>query len=312
MWLVVLAVGLLLATVAAETMQGIAQDLHRGVGRLPRRVFEVVLVAVQVTYLLVLTVTPLVLLATRRFALVGRGALALVLGSAAFWLVERVPAVPAPPEQLEQAIDLTTVSWPPTAAPRRLHGARGGDHLDPAPPVAAGGVGAARRPGGPAGRHVRVRAARRGAGRGRRGRRRVGDPAHAGQDGRRADPGRGPTDARRGRAGARGRRGRRRGTWTFRGRTQAGPVVVRVIGEHDWSAARLDQAYRRLRWKDVGDDDLDPAHAVTTEAMTSFLAASRAVRVPAVRAVARAPRGEALLAVDVAPGRLLSSWDPTS
>ena len=100
------------------------------------------------------------------------------------------------------------------------------------------------------------------------------------------------------------------GTWTFRGRTPDGPVVIRVIGEHDWSAARLDQAYRRLRWKDVGDDDLDPAHAVTTEAMTSLLAASRAVRVPAVRAVARAPRGEALLAVDVAPGRLLSELGP--
>jgi len=115
-WLVVLVVGLLLATVAAETMQGIAQDLHRGIGRLPRTVFEVFLVLVQVAYILLLTLTPLVLLATRRFALLGRGALALVLGPAVFRVVELLAHTPSSSPQLESTLELTRVSWPPTGS----------------------------------------------------------------------------------------------------------------------------------------------------------------------------------------------------
>ena len=309
-WLVVLVVGLLLATIAAETMQGIAQDLHRGVGRLPRRVFEVVLVAVQVTYLLLLTVTPLVLLATRRFSLVVRGALALVLGSVAFWLVERALAVPAPPAQLEQAVDLSTVSWPPTAAlaactalvvatTSTLHRpwrravwvllgvlvvlrvvTSSSAPLDVVLAVGVGGV---------VGSAILLALGRT-----------VGELTPAGVRRTLADAGLELEDDLV----------PDEGSWTFRGRASTGPVAVRVIGEHDWSSARLDQAYRRLRWRDVGDDDVDPTHAVTTEAMTTLLAASRGARVPAVRAVTSAPRGESLLAVDVAPGRLLSTLGP--
>ncbi|MEZ0449329.1 lysylphosphatidylglycerol synthase domain-containing protein [Cellulomonas sp. ICMP 17802] len=311
-WLVVLVAGVLLATVAAETMQGFAQDLHRGIGRVPRAVFDVFLVLVQVTYILLLTVTPLVLAATRRFALLGRGALALALGPLLFRVVELIPQVPTTSLQLGDALELTRVSWPPTGvlagctalavvtspalrrpwrravwvllwalvALRVITSASA-----PLDVVVAIGVG------GVVGSAVMLAFGRTVGELTPAGARRT--LAEAGLD-LEADPE--PVD----------------GGWTFRGRAGTGPVAVRVVGEHDWSAARLDQAYRRLRWRNVGDDEVEPepARAVTTEAMTALLAATHGVRVPAVRAVARAPRGESLLAVDEVPGRPLSTVGP--
>ncbi len=305
-WVVVVVAGLLLATVGARTMLGIADDLHRGVGRLPRRVFDIVLVAVQVTYLLLLTATPLVLLATRRPAVVLRGALALVLGTVAFWLTRLVPTLPAPPVDVEDVAALPAVTWPPTAA------------LAACTALAVTMAAGLRRPwrravwlmlallvllrlvtsssapldvvlavgvGGVAGSAVLLSLGRT-----------VGQLTPAGARRTLGTAGIGLVEDPV----------QDDGPWTFRGRSTDGPVSIRVIGEHDWSTARLDQAYRRLRWRDVGDDAVDPARTVATEAMTSLLAASRGAHVPTVRAVARAPRGESLLAVDVVPGRRLS------
>jgi uncharacterized protein (TIRG00374 family) len=312
-WLVVLVVGLLLATIAAQTMHGIADDLHRGIGRIPRTVFEVFLVLVQVTYILLLTVTPIALVVTRRFALLGRGALALVLGPLLFRVVELIPQVPTTTLEIENALELTKVSWPPTgvlagctalavvtSSTLRRPWRRAvwvllwvlvvlrvvTSSSAPLDVVLAIGVG------GVVGSALMLAFGRT-----------LGELTPAGVRRTLADAGLDleddpePVDE---------------GVWTFLGRTQDGPVAVRVIGEHDWSTARLDQAWRRLRWRDVGDDDVDPepSRAVTTEAMTALLAATRDVRVPAVRAVARAPRGESVLAVDSVPGRPLSSLAP--
>ncbi|HEY0188993.1 MAG TPA: lysylphosphatidylglycerol synthase transmembrane domain-containing protein [Cellulomonas sp.] len=92
----------------------------------------------------------------------------------------------------------------------------------------------------------------------------------------------------------------------------AGTVDVMVLDEHDWQVDRLTRAYRRARWRGVGDDSpfASPGRAVANEAMVGLLAASRGVRVPAVRAVARGPRGEALLATDTVAGRTLAELAP--
>lgn len=312
-WLVVLVVGLLFATIAAETMHGIAEDLHHGIGRLPRTVFEVFLVLVQVTYILLLTLTPLVLVATRRFALLGRGALALALGPIFFRVIELIPQVPTSRLHIEDALDITSVSWPPTGvlagctalavvtSPTLRRPWRRAvwvllwvlvllrlvtSSSAPLDVVLAIGVG------GVVGSGLMLAFGRT-----------LGELTPAGARRTLAEAGLELEDDPEPVDG---------GPWTFRGRTADGVVAVRVVGEHDWSAARLDQAYRRLRWRDVSDDDIDPqpAHAVTTEAMTALLAASRDVRVPAVRAVARAPRGESVLAIDEVPGRVLATLDP--
>ncbi|WP_426595886.1 lysylphosphatidylglycerol synthase domain-containing protein [Cellulomonas sp. McL0617] len=314
-WLIVFVAGLLFATVAGATMSGIADDVQQGIGRVPRSVLGVVLVLVQVTYILALLVTPLVLLVMRRFAMLARGALALSLAPFAFWLVQLLPQIPSASLGVDDAVDLTKVSWPPTSV---LAGctalavtATGGLRrpwrravwfllgllialrvvtsasapVDVVIAVGIGGVvgsGIMLALGRTAGRltphGVRVTLAGSGLPL-------AGDP----------EP----------RAGTR---------WTFRGTADEGPVDIRVLEEHRWSSARLDEAYRRLRWRDVGETsvDPDPLRLVTTEAMTLLLAASRAVRVPTVRAVATAPRGESLLAVDAVDGVLLSDLDELS
>jgi glycosyltransferase 2 family protein len=311
-WSVVLAAGLVLATVGADTMQGIALDLHRGVDRLPRRAFEVALVVVQVVYLLLLTVTPLVLLVLRRFALVGRGALALVLGALGSGLVRQALAVPTASGETLPTADLTAVSWPPTASlaactalaaattPTLRRSWRRSvwgflvvlvvlrmvtSSSAPLDAVLAVGIG------GLVGTGILLALGRTVGRLTPAGARRLLDGAglHLEEDPVAGDE-----------------------AWTLRGRTQDGPVAVRVLGEHDGSAARLEGAYRRLRWRDVGEGSLavPPMQAVTTEAMTSLLASSHGVRSPAVRAVTRAPRGEAVLALDVAPGTRLSDRAP--
>ena len=311
-WLIVLGAGLLFATVAGATMRGIADDIQHGIGRLPRSVFEVVLVLVQVAYILVLLITPLVLLVMRRFWLLARGALALSLAPLAFWLVQLLPQVPSSALGVDDAVDLTKVSWPPTgvlagctalavtttASLRRpwrravwfLLGllvvlrvvTSASAPVDVVLAVGIGGVvgsgimlGLGRTAGRLTPHGVRVTLAGSGL-------RLAADPE--------------PGDETR---------------WTFRGTADEAPVDIRVLEEHRWSSARLDQAYRRLRWRDVGETtvDPDPLRLVTTEAMTLLLAASRDVQVPTVRAVATAPRGESVLAVDAVDGVLLSDLD---
>ena len=294
-WLIVFGAGLLFATVAGATMRGIADDIQHGIGRLPRSVFEVILVLVQVAYILVLLVTPLVLLVMRRFCVAGPRRARAVARS------PRVLAGPAPPADPVVGARRgrrgrpDQVSWPPTsvlagctalavtttASLRRpwrravwfLLGllialrvvTSASAPVDVVLAVGIGGVvgsgimlGLGRTAGRLTPHGVRVTLAELRPPAGRRARAARRDPLDV------------PRDL-----------GRR-------------PVDIRVLEEHGWSSARLDQAYRRLRWRDVGETtvDPDPLRLVTTEAMTLLLAASRDVRVPTVRAVATAPRGE--------------------
>lgn len=314
-WLIVFVTGLLFATIAGATMSGIADDVQNGIGHVPRSVFAVILVLVQVTYILALVVTPIVLLFMRRFSLLARGALALALAPLAFWLVQLIPSIPSSAIGVDDAVDLTKVSWPPTGvlagctalavvtttslrrpwrravwillglliALRVVTSASA--PVDVVLAVGVGGVvGSAIMLvlGRTAGRLTPygVRATLAGSG------------LHLADDPE-------PLDETR---------------WTFRAHAGDAPVDIRVLAEHDWATARLDQAYRRLRWRDVGEVsvDPDPLRLVTTEAMTLLLAASRDVRVPTVRAVATAPRGESVLAVDAVDGVLLSDLDDLS
>ena len=312
-WLVVLAAGLLFATIAGATMTGIADDVQQGIGRLPRSVLEVLLVLVQVSYILLLTVAPIALLVTRRWALLGRGALAVVLAPVAFWLIQLLPQIPSSAVDADDVVDLTRVSWPPTsvlagctalavttAASLRRPWRRAvwallgllivlrvfSSASAPVDVVLAIGIG------GVVGSAIMLVLGRTAGQLTPHGARLTlaSSGLHLAEDPEvRDDP-----------------------RWTFRGRTADGAVDVRVLAEHDWSSARLDQAYRRLRWRDVGDAtvDPDPTRLVTTEAMTLLLAASRSVRVPTVRAVATARRGETLLAVDAVDARRLADLSP--
>ena len=293
-WLIVLGAGLLFATIAGSTVGGIADDVQDGIGKLPRAVFAVVLVLVQVAYILLLLVTPLVLLVMRRFALLARGGLALALAPLAFWLVQLALGLPTSVVQVEDAVDLNTVSWPPTGV------------LAGCTALAVTTTGSLRRPwrravwfllgllivlrvvtsasapvdvalaigvGGVVGSAIMIvlgRTAGRLTPHGARvtleesGLRLADEPQEL--------------DALR---------------WQFQGESDDGPVDIRVLEEHGWGTARLDQFYRRLRWRDVGEAtvDPDPLRLVTTQSMTLLLAASRGVRVPTVRAVATAPAG---------------------
>ena len=311
-FLAVVLVGLSFATVADETMTGISQDTQAGLARVPQAMLLVFLLLVQVAYVAALLVTPLVLAFRRSFALIGRGAAALFLGVVVFRLLEQIPGVRTSGAALEPGQGRLAIAWPSTGAvaacaalaAATTHGlsrrwqravwtflgvlavlrvlTASSAPLDVVLALGAGGltgsclVLALGRPAAvltAAG--VRTALAESGL---------VVDdvsPAHL------------PS------------------AWSFRARTPDGLVDVKVLDEHDWSTARLDQTYRRLRWRDVGDDALapTPAQAATVEAMTGLLAASRGVHVPAVRAVTQAPRGESILAVDHIHGRTLASLD---
>lgn len=314
-WLAVVVVGLGFATVASGTMSGVAGDLRAGASRLPHPLLAVVLVVVQVVYLAVLTVTPLVLLVLRRWGLLGRGALALLLAPSAFGLVTLLPAVrssaPVTP-QGEDLLQLVRVDWPPTSAlasataltvatttrlPRRWRRAAwallavlvvlrvvtaSSAPLDVVLAVGVGGtvgavltlaLGRTEQELTPTGaRHVLAAA----------GIEALDRPAE----------GDGPTQ-------------------TLRARTPHGPVEVRVHGEGRWRG-RIEKAYRRLRWRDVGDElgTRTPAQAVTAEAAVLLLAGAHGVRVPRVRAVTRAPHGESVLVVDAPDLTPLDRLDP--
>ena len=69
---------------------------------MPRAVFLVFLVLVQIAYIVVLRVTPIVLIFRRRLGLVVRGALALVLGPLLFHLLELIPGVQSTGDRLAQ------------------------------------------------------------------------------------------------------------------------------------------------------------------------------------------------------------------
>ncbi len=96
--------------------------------------------------------------------------------------------------------------------------------------------------------------------------------------------------------------------WAYRGADDDGPVVIRVIDERDWQRDQMRRGYRRLRLREVGDDDPfgSPVRAVTNEAMVGLLAQSRGVRVEPVLAVVAGAHGEAVLAVRAIDGPTLT------
>ncbi|OJX97290.1 MAG: hypothetical protein BGO96_04925 [Micrococcales bacterium 73-15] len=80
-------------------------------------------------------------------------------------------------------------------------------------------------------------------------------------------------------------------------------LLLRVVDRYTWRQENLAGTYRRLRLRVFsGGRTASPVAAVTSEAMIGLLAADRGVHVPRVRVVARAPEGEALLAVDDVAG----------
>ncbi len=99
--------------------------------------------------------------------------------------------------------------------------------------------------------------------------------------------------------------------WTLRVRTDAGVLAARTVGVREQRSDTLYRQYRRIRLKDVGDDEPypSPRRAVAAEAMMSLLAAQSGVRVPTLRAVEPVGAEEFLLAVDHVPGRPLSEVD---
>ncbi len=305
-YLALLLLGIALTTVADRTMAGIDADLVEALGVIPTTVAVVVLGVVQVLYVLLLLGTPIVLVVTRRFGALGRGALAIVLAPIAFTAIEQALGLRASTEAVATAGDLAGAGWPPTGAlatyaavaavlgptiTRRWRRAIGAlllalalsriltatsAPLDVVLAVAVGGVvGSALLLA--LGRSDRVLTLE-GV---------VDVLAGAGLP---VDTV-GPVEA--------GREG-----WDYRARSADGPIEIKVVDEHDWHRSRLARAYRRARLRDVGDDTpySSPERAVGAEVMLGLFARSRGVRVPLVRAVARAPGGEVLLAVEAVAG----------
>ncbi|MCL2423761.1 MAG: flippase-like domain-containing protein, partial [Micrococcales bacterium] len=96
--------------------------------------------------------------------------------------------------------------------------------------------------------------------------------------------------------------------WAFRGTTDDGPVVIRVVDEREWERDRVRRGYRRLRLREAGDDAPfgSPVRVVSNEAMVGLLAQSRGVRTAPVLAVTAGAHGEAVLAARAAQGPTLA------
>lgn len=311
-WLALAALGLVLATAARATTIGINSALVATVELLPASAALAVLGAAQVVYGVLLVVTPIVLIWTRHVAVLLRSALGLGLAPLAFGYVETTFALSAvSPYRSAYSAFIVGTGWPPTSAlaaytgavvaaspavPRRWRRAlwsllavlalqrvvtATSAPLDVVLAIAVGGVV------GSAlllvlGRHATIL---------------TDDGVQAALE----------------RAGltvdhVEEVRGERRGQ-VFRAiGPLSGAVRVKVIDEYDWRADRLHRAYRRVRLRDVGEQPGagSPMRAVVTEAMLELLANTRGVRTPLVRAVARAPGGEVLLASDDIDGSPLS------
>lgn len=301
--------GIFLATVADRTVAGFDADVVEAAAALPAGVVVIMVATAQVLYLLLGLGTPVALVLTRRFGALGRGTLALLLGPLAFRGIAALAgadagATPAPawggnwPSSGGLAAFTAVIAvlgWSiPVRWRRALWAAlltltvfriltATSPPLDVVLAIAAGGMVGA----------LIVLA--------------LGRPARIlteeGVAATLADcgvPVAGVEPART--AG---------GSRILTARARTGPIEVKVLDDHGWRTDRLHRTYRRVRFRDVGDDTAfsSPERALAAEAALSLLAGARNVRVPQVRALTRAPGGEVLLASDAVPGTTLDRLD---
>lgn len=316
-FLVVLAVGLLAAVFAPLTASGVAADIARAVADAPRAVVSFAAVIAQVALLLVALGVPIGLLLTGRARAAGLGAaavagavllvgvLAVVLPLAIGLRLDvgddvvvvpgflRVPSVAAVAAYTAGATVVTTelsrrwsrALWVILAfvAVTQVATATG----TPLGIVLAVGLGGAAGTGVllAFGRRVepvtplQVNRALQRAGIEVRGVERLEDPAWP--------------------------------DWTLRIRTDRGVLAARTLGVREQRSDTLYRQYRRIRLKDVGDDEPypSPRRAAAAEAMMALLARRSGVRCPTLQAVAPLDTEDFLLAVDHVPGRRLSDLD---
>lgn len=97
------------------------------------------------------------------------------------------------------------------------------------------------------------------------------------------------------------------GAWMYRADADGRVLLVKVFGPEDQQLDSLYRAYRRVRLRDVGDDApyASARRAVAVQALVSDFVAQRGVRTPAVRAIAPIGRDEIALAVEHVSGRAL-------
>jgi glycosyltransferase 2 family protein len=97
------------------------------------------------------------------------------------------------------------------------------------------------------------------------------------------------------------------GPWAYRVDADGRVLLVTVYGPEDQQLDSLYRAYRRVRLRDVGDDApyASARRAVAVQALVSDFVAQRGVRTPAVRAIAPVGQDEIALAVDHVSGRAL-------
>lgn len=92
---------------------------------------------------------------------------------------------------------------------------------------------------------------------------------------------------------------------------EGGGLFVKVVGEGNRAADLLFRAYRRLRMRNIGDEEPFSTlrRAVEHEAFLSLLARDVGVRTPRIRAVATAGPDALLMAIDLIDGSSLDAID---
>ena len=88
-------------------------------------------------------------------------------------------------------------------------------------------------------------------------------------------------------------------------------LLARTVGIREFRSDTLYRTYRRARLKDVGDDDSysSPRRALAVEAMMSLMAETHGVRTPTVRALEPVGPEEYVIAIDRVDGRALDMLD---
>jgi uncharacterized membrane protein YbhN (UPF0104 family) len=313
-FLVVLAAGLVAGTVASETVSGIAADLARAAARAPVGVVSLAAIVSQAAFLLVSLATPILLVVTRRVRAAWLGGLAVAAAVALFSAVTRVLPVGmgsvladdgvitlpgGPPLPTATAIAAYTAGATVIGTELTRRWARAlwvllGFVALTQVVTAAGtplGVVVALGLGGSVGSAALLALGRRVE---------AVTPAQVAQAlarsgvrvvdvGRLADPA--------------------WPDWHMRVTTELGRVLAaKTVGVLEQRSDTFYRRYRRIRLKDVGDDEPypSPRQAAAAEAMMTLLATRSGVRCPVLRAVEPVNVEEFLLAVDYVPGRRMS------